>query len=542
MSSGMKKVVTNSRERALSSDVSRSVDLASKGIAEVFRYLMNVGHGTDDVDGASLTTEVLTQTFPLTAEIVSGFMAIPGIGTANMTVEGGICCMLDPDGATGGSPGGTNGPDTSLYKIVSDPGIAFAGTLFLTANSSGSPRVDVIEMKRNPDAVVTTESRDIYSPSTGLFTPTSVTKTTQDGMTYRIRTGTPGSGMPGLQQGWLPLAIALVPTGSTLWDTCTLWDVRPLLVDRQGVMNLDSSRGKILDAVVNGALSGTTTGFIDAVLHGRKLGGKLRTTMPGTEAAFLNLQDTAMQSAGMTPVSGQPWFLYLAAPMGVPRWARYSDVASGARKPRAPRGLLISSMVAPDSDGTPSAALPLPTSMGFAGATTVNALCVGAGTVASDLSLQGYYGDSDGGYLLQNIFTDGVIRVSASTAVVGNQATATYSLTAGTHYPAHARAILVTFMADLGCGSGVRTTLTLSMPNTAGQLIANYGVSGPGSSGLVVVNAVTGNVVFNRWVTLANPGPGGVGQTQQIKILYDGTAVPSFGTGGARMAIGGWKL
>ncbi len=431
MSSGNRKVVINTRERAVSSDINRLQQFAAADRMEAWRYLLDVSRSTDDIAAGAISTEHASQESPVRALILSGFMARPQLASQSVLVDSGLLFMLDPDGATLLLPGGANSPDDSLLKDVADPGVVSLGQLVIASNASGSIRIDVIEAQRNPDIAQETASRDIFDPATGLFSATTVDKVTSDGLTYRVRQGVAGSGFPGTVQGWLPLAVASVPNGSTTNDTVTFWDVRPLINHRDSMINEDHQCSKFVRQVTNmNGTSGHLTGVSERVYRNQKLGGNLLRSSPGTDNAYLDILDAVNQSPGFSLVSY--WYLYALTPFGLPNWARYTDASSGSRIPRSPRGLLILSNVTPvPVRGVPSAAFALPVALGL-GATTTAAgvvICSGNSNTAT-VSAGGITWLRDG--------------FSANAAAgTNNPDDAAVTFQAGVHFPADATAILV---------------------------------------------------------------------------------------------------
>src|SRR3984957_5910287 len=230
MAGGQKNVTINTQERAVSVDINRLQSFMNASQAEAMRYLMDASLGSDDLGAGGVITEYSPLNTPLQAEILNGIQVQPQIGSLNIIIAPGVVQAIAPDGSE--TPVGSPAlGDSSYYKYIRDVGVQTLGALAMTPNSSGQIRIDVIECQV-ASLVSETDNRDVFNPSTGLFAASTVTKATQDGLSYRVRAGTPGSGFPGSVNGWLPLAVASVPTGTTTNDTITFWDVRPLVADR----------------------------------------------------------------------------------------------------------------------------------------------------------------------------------------------------------------------------------------------------------------------------------------------------------------------
>ena len=382
MSSGGKQVVINTLERAISTDQNRAQLFVAADRAEYLRALMNISQGADDLDAAGVESQVITVGSPLAGEIVSGLRVTPNIGTLDLSVTPGVAFVVAPDGD----------PDSSVYKLVRDVGIAgLPSSLAMTGNSSGSTRIDVIECQFVLNTVET-DNRDIWNPATNTFTAAAVTKATQGGLVYRVRQGTAGGGFPGTASAWLPLCVASVPTGTTTNDTVTFWDVRPLFEDRiipphnvaadyprwgrvEYEVNTQLSAGK---ALLVGTVDVSGSDALTPSPGKRRLGGRLRASgisadLPGGFDG-VDLNDSNNWAGSIS--NGVAAVFLLENPFGLPRWARYTNVASGARQPRSPRGFVVVTQVAGPTAGwgTPSAAIGLPTSTGLGTATVTKGI------------------------------------------------------------------------------------------------------------------------------------------------------------------------
>ena len=389
--SGQKQIVINPLERALSTDINRLQEFAGFSLSALFQAMIDTNGGYDD-GGPALTVAGLaggayvpntTQGTPAYAEVVSGFVFVPTNASTACVISAGVLFMLDPDAVPS--------PDDSQFKNIIDPGTS---SLVLTPNASGSIRIDVVECARQtPDTVLETDNRDVYNTITGTFAAASVNKVTQAQLQYRIRTGTAGSGYPGGAAGWMPIAVVSVPTGTTTWDTCTIWDVRPLLADRVKApfnVSYDMPRGRNTNFYTFQNASGfQMSGIAEAAYANRWLGGRIARGSPGVDSSggaelnTVDFTDTANQEASMSTSNGLK-HIYLLTPFGLPRWARYIDAAVGVRVPRNPRGILLMSTVGPaHAYGVPSSAITFPAVFGFNGATTASGVHVGSVYMAS---------------------------------------------------------------------------------------------------------------------------------------------------------------
>lgn len=463
MPSGGRRMVINTQERAVSTDINRLQQFLGKDRAELWRYLIDVSANTDDLDAGAVSTEYTTQETPLRGEILNGLTVQPQIGSFNLLIAPGVAFVIDPDAVPS--------TDDSSYKLVRDAGVQTLGALTMSGNVSGSIRIDVIECQRT-EAIVETDNRDIFNPITGLFAATTVTKGTQSQFTYRVRQGTPGGGMPAAAAGWMILAVASVPNGATSNDQITFWDVRPLVNDRIfAPLNLSLSLSKELRSRAKAVFITPHTvlsGVVERTLGTRRLGGRIRPGVPLTDANSINVDDAANIGSGQTPVLNSFWFLYFCTPFGLPRWARYTDSSSGSRIPRSPRGIPVVSNVPPNQDGSPTGVIALPTSTGLGGSAAVTEAILAIAS-RTDGSATPVGVQLDG---IQQTTQTGHPQIAGTALGLG---TATFVLVDNTHYPANAKAIHGSIVfVDSAAGftansNGYYSNIVLTLQDSAGH-------------------------------------------------------------------------
>jgi hypothetical protein len=533
MASGFKELLFNLDERLMSPDHNRAQKFKGNDIAEMMRLMMNVSTATDDVDAGGVTTEYSVVESPLRAEIVNGFLVRPAVGSLSLAVDDGVMFALAPDSAA----------DDSNYKYVRDPGVA-AGGLLMTANASGSTRVDVIECQPTP-INLESATRDVYNPATGLFAPTLLTKAVGDNMTYRVRMGTAGSGWPGTASGWHPLCVAVVPTSTTVNDTITFWDVRRLINDRafadhnmSQTMPVVRKAQAYVDAI-SSAGQAHLAGFIEAEHKGRRIGGNMLRGSPGTDLAYVDLKDAANQEQSFaTPANGFAW-IYIAFLFGLPRWARYTDFGSGARLPRSPRGIPILSTTGPKHlvGDVNSSGIVIPTAWGFgAGQLTTAAFCVGGLPFLSSVAKDMVIGDGN-----ESLSTN-VLSVNATGGfTLGTQ---TFAFTENTHFPANAKTIFVEISLTVAMTTASITTCAPTVDINDGsnngpaarKQIQSFTMSNPTGSGqnvqLVIVVELP---VPTKWPS-TTPGSFNV-----IHTLNNSGGGPTI-SGTPVAVVTGWRL
>ena len=386
---------------------------------------------------------------PVLGEILSGLMVRPDVGTLAVSVDGGAAFFLAPDGSDDASP----------VKFVRTPGTS--DPLTMSPNASGSARVDVVECRFAGDVAIESDSRDLFNPITGGFSPALLAKATQGSVEFRIRAGTPGAGYPGPASGWLPLAIALVPNGATTCDTATFWDVRPLLSDRaiqlggQLARAVPRSHRRLIGPAntIAGQEAGVRfpviAGTVDLEYAGRVVGGRLGRGVPGTDAESIDLG--AHYAAGFTITQGELAHLYLLFPHNLPRWARYTDAASGQRVPRAPLGIPVLSRVAPTVEGFPSTSIPMPLSVADLAATCDAGLVLFSTPMRDNTEDEIYpipiVASGDEIWIQEA----GAGNIEPAIVSPGNTG-CVFRLTPGVHYPPQARSIRLAVRASWNSG------------------------------------------------------------------------------------------
>jgi hypothetical protein len=581
MSSGDKELVVNPLERAVSTDIMRAQAFKGALIANLLQAFIDNAPGSDDVQaGAQYNPNIAsTAGTPTSGIVYAGLLFQPMGGSTAAGISAGIASIYDPDTAT------TPSSDDSQYKIITDPGTV-TNTLVLTPNSSGSLRIDIVECNRvQPDNVIETDSRDIFNTVTGLFAAATVNKVTAAQFQYRIRAGTPGGGFPALAQGWMPLAVASVPTGTTVWDTVTIWDVRPLFESRlfedsrasrdQPFMKKCSAQ---IDALTTASQS-RLTGNIEVEFLDRRYGGIMQSSCPqgtgggiGSEAdsLFIDLDDAQNRSASGTIGTTGLNYVYVCAPFGLPRWAKYTAGPAG-RVPRSPRGIIVASATSPDyAYGTPHGGqLNLPPCLQNSGNTAVDtttwpprAVCVLArvGTSGSSPRTGGLV--ARGGVHSSNANVSSV----TTTAAFGQ---ALFTFTPGTDFPANARAIWVTFtgvftltgtVANFAVTGGtVNVGVAVPASGTIAQVFSPenvvYGAAlsgGPNySSGQFVSGSITVRVpIIDNYELIGTPGASTPGNSQTISVGWvpnlsasgGGSVTFSSATGAQSAQIQQWEL
>jgi hypothetical protein len=539
MASGYRRLKINTQERAVSTDINRLQTFSGQDKAEMLRYALNV-YGSDDLDAGGVLTEPNALETPLRAEIINGLMVSPGVASLAISILPGVLCALAPDAAV----------DESNYKYVRDP-VGSTGVLTMTANASGSTRIDVIECRVNPTEATVNDNRDIFDSTTGLFVATSVAKEIKGQLEYRVRLGTPAAGYPAAAAGWLPLAVASVPTATVTNDTITFWDVRPLLSDRaDGGYNLTRDLPLVGNVQLSFDHETDTTkllvrGSVNVVNQaGRRLGGRMRRGTPGTDAEYIDLKDAANQSG--TLGANDLAHFYLLTPFGLPRWAKYTNAPS-ARVPRSPRGIpVLTDVVAQHQRNVPASPITIPTSTGLVGTTSSATLVaiIPTGANAGDL-YSGVVNDREQLFLVGPTNTANVaLELIPATALAATQAY--WDLTRDYNFPRAAKSLFVTMDVYWTVPA---TVLNALQPGTLGFGTAFVGaqltriripaMTFNNSFGVVNVFGMS----WQGWVDLASvsfPGVDDLVVTRRLQYDFAMTGAALLTTG--NLSINGWKI
>ena len=483
MSSGRKQLRQNTRERVISTDFNRQQAFGYGYANEFLREQILTPVDDEFFAGVTFTSagslsfavSVTAPAAPDAGVVLNGLMVLVPISATSVLITAGALVVIDPEGVAGSSDPTPASPDDGPgpARTVYSAGINTLGTLAWTANPGASVRVDVVECQRT-NIVTETDNRDIFNPATGLFTPASVTKVTAGELTFRIRQGIAGSGVPAPALGWFPLAIISAPASSATLDTCYIWDVRNLAsdfadgnVNRQNLLAYVDRMQAFVDtrtAPGEARFSGIST----VVFAGRRFGGRI--IDPVATHPYRNiLSATQALEPGFPTTPNRPYYVYAAMPSGYPRWAAYTtttNAGAGGRVPCGFRGVLVTSQTPPTPGfGTPSIAIGMPSAWGL-GAGTYNAVCIGAGLVDSIGVVQSF-----------NASNGSVYNATTGPAVVATIAApkASVTLTPSVHYPANARSVRLAYALQ-GTGASalavVNAFILITLTNATGDEMA----------------------------------------------------------------------
>jgi hypothetical protein len=347
--SGQRQVPVSIKERGVSRDINALQWAHGKDLTEMLAHFC-LYYGTGE-DGGSLS-KPSTTTAPAAAMCLGGSLVLRTTGSAVVNVDVGTWLFVVTEADSAHS-------SAKLARGTST-------NLTLTANASGSIRIDVIECQYAE--VVSQELREVYDEAAQALQPQLVDKLSYGGLTYRIRTGTPGAGYPAAESGWTPIAVCSIPNGAVTWNDVRMWDVRPLMSDLHTMprsqLTLPRPQPSGWQASAGpGQLN--ATGYAGTTYKEWLVGGKFD---PDSYPDALNLKHANYLETGTTFVSGESWHLYLAFPFGLPRWAHYPAQDIGDWSLLGMRGIpILTDKVCTTIYGEPSGALTLPAGLGFTG-------------------------------------------------------------------------------------------------------------------------------------------------------------------------------
>lgn len=268
--------VWNTRERLLSSDLTRSTDLLHRALMETLAALSG-----DQVSGVIRGMEA----------------AAPGTGmTVNVTA--GLALLFDSSQVYPDS-------DWRWIELQADD-IVTIPAAHATLN-----RWDVIEIAPATQAT-STQSRDIYSGTLGTFTPQSVTKEQASRPTISVRQGTAATSpaLPAGTTGVIPLAYVYVQAATTTIAGTDVVRCRPLVA----IQNSSDVWGPFL----GGGVEVTATGVDVAVtrpFRGRFTNGP-DMVVAGGASHDLSASSQARVDSALTypPVADAMIYLYAMPP------------------------------------------------------------------------------------------------------------------------------------------------------------------------------------------------------------------------------------
>lgn len=556
MSTGRRTLRQNTRERLISTDFNRMETFVGADANNILRGLAVrpvddsafIGTTFPAPAAGTLAVDVAVPAAPDFGGVIDGLMVVVPIAGTGFTVTAGQLLVIDPDGQPGSSDPNPANPDDPILKYVASAGVTNPALLAWTPNAGPGTRVDVIECQRT-DVVQEVDNRDIFNPSTGLFTPTAVTKVTDGELQFRVRLGVTGGGLPAPALGWFPLAIVATPAGAVNLDTCLVWDVRDLLSDRADAnarrVSLDGRRERsawMVDPSQPGEVRLSGQSIVDWA--GYRFGGSFGDSNLATPYVRLDLPQ--YQSAGFVPTAGLIFYVYALFPGGYVRWVPYTATATptiGGRSPGGYRGVLAVSHIA-SGFGFPAIAVGTPPTLGLGVSTTVGQV-VATGVIGPGPDFLGAIDDGT-----QTLIggTTGVLPWQTPVAGVLGGSTVDFAFSSSLNYPNSAKSIRVfarvafNGFAVLGESAHVLRTIQL-LDVTSGNLI----IAAAQTDSNVVIRDVSG-VAFEMFtfdipiaaVSSTYPIPAGPIRVRVSYTVTGITAAGPFSPSAAEGLVLGW--
>lgn len=293
--------IVNNLERPISADINQIGTYADQEIRHVLWNLF--------ATRSSLSSDVaINQPLALSAAFIgAGFKVRGSTSALQITLDAGLGFLNDNASATGVSS------ITGVDDVEKIKPLTLTATETITVPSADvtNPRIDIVEVKFDRRLTDST-FRDILTPSTGLFTQTSVSKTLTYNQNNRssvggsgsinYKSGTPAAGpsAPSADAGYVTIAQVYVPANATAIGPTGVMDLRRLLF-QGGIMRIGG--------MVNVGPSGTTTSL------------KALSAPPGVEVTAYT-SATSGSSSSALPI--------LAIKVGDATQFRYDDVGTTA--------------------------------------------------------------------------------------------------------------------------------------------------------------------------------------------------------------------
>ena len=278
----------NTRERALSSDWNRQVELGSRGLLEGLAAV---------VSGSVRETGVLGDT---------AFLVTPLDGTMTSAISPGVALFYDSTKTFPQSQ--VVWCESRVVRQVTHPA------------ADGLARWDVVEM-RPGSQTSSTQPRDQFDPLTGTFTVVNMVKEVQSYPQFQVRSGTPSAspGIPAGTPGWIPLAYVQVPGGAVAVDQTKVVYCRPLLslraIDREG-WNTSTLNSTYARNVTGGGISfagGSLTGSLVNAVNGR-FGGKFHHNFRISQTVQCRVTSMTWDGGGLPGADTVVYFYAIPAP------------------------------------------------------------------------------------------------------------------------------------------------------------------------------------------------------------------------------------
>lgn len=277
----------NTRERALSSDWNRQVELGNRGIVEGLSAA---------VSGNARESGVLGDT---------SYLVTPLNGTMKSAISPGLALYYDT---------------TKVYPLSTMVWCESREVREVTHDAADVlARWDVVEM-RPGELVSSTQPRDQFDPLTGTFSVVNMTKEIKSYPEFQVRKGNASASpaVPTGVAGWIPLAYVQIPANAVSVDQTKVVYCRPLLsdrnIDREGYTTATTANAYATN-VKGGGLSfegGNLVGSLVNSMSGRFAGH--HHTFRITKASPVRITTMTWDGGGLPAVETVVYFYAIPAP------------------------------------------------------------------------------------------------------------------------------------------------------------------------------------------------------------------------------------
>lgn len=359
MSSDIRRLLYNTRERLLSTDFNESTDHTHRAVIEQLNAVLNEAFYSAGVERSGVIAGMEVSVVP-----------------ASLTVSVGAGLALKR-----GTAPTTRDSDMEWIELRT------AQTVNLAAHVDGAnPRWVAIEIAAN-DAVETSAFRDQFNPATGTFSSVAVDKVRGSSPTLSVRAGTaaPAPVFPAGGAGTIPLAYVYIPAAAATLTAGDTVGCRPLLTARTregthfngGGVNCDNGGSTVSPHAFAVKPSGAP--FTMRL----NLGGSIDLDVAG---------DPMWETGDSYPATTQPIYLYAAIPpypagydsdISIREFQPGSNIVPGSRIPSVTTSGMSNCIVVASNDP------PLVGTGSFDGTSTISGL--NDATWGGGASIAAYY-------------------------------------------------------------------------------------------------------------------------------------------------------
>jgi len=280
----MDRTQWNTRERALSTDLNRAMQLVERGVLEGLSALVSGSVKKSGCFGNS-------------------FLVTPVAGTMDSSITAGLAFMINA---------------ANVYPSSTVDWIESRVLRSVTHDAADAQtRYDAVEMRAGYE-VSSSQPRDQFNPVTGTFTVVNMAKELASLPEFRITKGTPAASpqLPAGSAGWMPLAYVRVVGGAATLSATDVIYCRPLLDTEPGATGWAGVSADVFsDEVTGGNLScfgGVLACSVVDTMVGRFPGFHHKFRIVSTTS--VSLSALVYDGGGLPGASGHVYFYAIPAP------------------------------------------------------------------------------------------------------------------------------------------------------------------------------------------------------------------------------------